>query len=267
VKIAEQGTGNRIWTSTVHPVVIDPDEVYVWLLCLNDPHATTRLYPILSAEEKQRAAQFRFDRDRDRFIVARGGLRLILGWCLDLPPYELTFAYSAYGKPALPKGLSRHDLRFNISHSGEIAVLGVANGRELGIDIEQIRHDVDMELVATRFFSAAEQAALQEVPKNRKLDSFYACWTRKEAFIKALGQGLSLPLDSFDVSLTPGLPPQILAARSEPQPWLRWSLQEINVGPGYQACLAVEGRIGKLHMWEASMEISTGNFFNLRSQR
>jgi 4'-phosphopantetheinyl transferase len=201
-----------------------------------------RLRGTLSADELQRAARFHFARDRRRFTVARGVLRDILGRYLRVPPSELEFRYSAYGKPALADVADAPWLRFNVSHSHEVALFAVTCGREVGVDIEYLGREIRGEEIAERFFSARERADLSALPAEVKHEAFFNCWTRKEAYIKAHGEGLSLPLDQFDVSLAPGEPAALLATRSDPREALRWSLQALTPGPDYVAALAVEGQ-------------------------
>jgi phosphopantetheine--protein transferase-like protein len=150
-------------------------------------------------------------------------LRDILGRYLGVPPSELGFRYSAYGKPALAAGFDGVGVRFNISHSHEMALLAVTCHREIGVDIEYLGREIRGEEIAEHFFSTHERASLRALPAAAKHEAFFNCWTRKEAYIKAHGEGLSLPLDQFDVSLAPGEPAALLATRSDPREALRWS--------------------------------------------
>jgi 4'-phosphopantetheinyl transferase len=228
-------------------------EVHVWRACLDpDASCVAQLRLTLSADESQRAARFHFPRDRRRFTVARGVLRDILGRYLGVPASELGFRYSAYGKPALADGFDATGVRFNISHSHEIALFAVTCDREIGVDIEYLGREIDGEEIAEHFFSSQECATLRALPAAAKHEAFFTCWTRKEAYIKAHGEGLSLPLDQFDVSLAPGEPAALLATRSDPREALRWSLQALPPGPGYVAALAVEGHGWQLACWHWS---------------
>src|SRR5262249_12645966 len=151
--------------------------------------------------EEQRMRRFRFDEDRRRYLLGRGLLRLLLGHYLELTPDLLRFDYTPFGRPHLAAGLAPQLLEFNVSHSGELILIAVAAGRSLGIDVEQIRADVEVKAIAARFFSPSEQEALGRLAEGQQVEAFFDCWTRKEAYIKAKGDGLSLPLDQFDVSL------------------------------------------------------------------
>jgi 4'-phosphopantetheinyl transferase len=204
---------------------------------------------VLSADEHERAERFRFRKDREHFIAARGLLRILLGRYLDLPPRQLSFSYSPYGKPQLAGVSGGAALRFNVSHSHGIALYAVALGREIGVDVEYIRREVVGESIAEHFFSAREVASLRALPAEMQPQAFFNCWTRKEAFIKAIGEGLSFPLDEFDVSLVPDEPAALLNTRNGPLEAARWSLQALPVDEGYVAALAVEGHEWRLECW------------------
>jgi 4'-phosphopantetheinyl transferase len=240
-----------LWHPPSAELSLSSAEVHVWRAAL-DPAASCveQLQRLLSADELQRAARFHFPRDRRRFIVARGVLRDILSRYLGVPPAALAFRYSAYGKPALADVEAEEGLRFNISHAHEMALFAITCGREVGVDIEYLHRTIAYEEIAERFFSAHERASLRAVPAEVKHQAFFNCWTRKEAYIKAHGEGLSLPLDQFDVSLTPGEPAALLATRGDPRDARRWSLQAVAPDPGYVAALAIEGQDWQLTCWQ-----------------
>jgi 4'-phosphopantetheinyl transferase len=242
---------NHLWLPPPAELTLSSAEIHVWRASL-DPAASCieRLQSSLSADERQRAARFHFPRDRRRFTVARGVLRDILGRYLGVPPSALAFCYSTYGKPALADVAVATGLRFNVSHSHEMALFAVARGREVGVDIEYLGREIRAEEIAERFFSAHERANLRALPAEVKHQAFFNCWTRKEAYIKAHGEGLSLPLDQFDVTLAPGEPAVLLATRSDPREALSWSLQALTPGPDYVAALAVEGQSWHLTCWQ-----------------
>jgi len=199
---------------------------------------------LLSPDERTRAARFHFEKDARRFVVARASLRSILtGYTLS-PAAGLRFADARHGKPGLID--AARDIRFNLSHSGDQALLAVALGREVGADVEAIRTDVETDKLAERFFSAAERQALRALPPERRVAAFFRCWTCKEAFLKAQGIGLSRSLGSFDVDVNPGHPARLVATRPDPSEAGRWSLHELEAPPGYAAALAVEGAITAL---------------------
>ncbi len=204
----------------------------------------------LASDEQARAERFYFNRDRDRFIAAHGVLRAILGRYLNKTPKSLSFCYGSHGKPALARESGGDAIRFNISHSDGVALYAVSRGREVGIDLELIRDGLEIEEIAGRFFSRLELATLCALPTDVRKYAFFLCWTRKEAYIKARGEGLSLPLDQFDVSLIPGEPVKLMSTRPDSGEALRWSLQELSIEPGYVAALAVEGHRRSLAYWQ-----------------
>jgi 4'-phosphopantetheinyl transferase len=229
---------------------LSADEVHVWRASLmRCEEKMVTLLRSLSEDELRRAYRFRFPRDRARFIAARGILREILGRYLHTPPERVRFGYNAYGKPELLDAEERERLCFNLSHAGRVALFAFATGRKVGVDVETLRDDVACAEVAAEFFSRREVEALTALPAHARTRAFYNCWTRKEAYIKARGMGLSLPLACFDVSLAPGEPAALLATRgTEPEAAL-WSLREIDVGATHVAAVAVEGGCRRLRRW------------------
>jgi 4'-phosphopantetheinyl transferase len=237
------------------PDLLPPgDEVHVWRSWLNLPTSQLlRLRRTLTADELSRVSRFRFQEDRDRFIAARGVLRTILGRYLGLEPGLLRFSYGPFGRPTLvaPSGFSgRRALDFNLSHSGNLALFALAQGRKVGVDLERIDANVEWEPMAVRFFSPRENAALRALPPDVRREAFFTCWTRKEAYVKAQGRGLSLPLDRFDVSVVPGEQAMLLATRDDPGEASRWVLRDLSLGSGYVAALAVEGPARELQCWD-----------------
>ena len=196
----------------------------------------------LAQVERARADRFRTAALQEHFIIARGTLRAILGRCLNLPPADVPLDYGERGKPRIA---GSHPLRFNLSHSGGWALYALSLDREIGVDLEQIGSMPDCELIARRFFSAPEIRDLLSLPPSQRNQAFYTCWTRKEAYIKACGEGLSLALDHFRVSLLPSEPP-LLDAPADPRPW---SLFDTSPEPGYAAALVAEGTAPALRAW------------------
>ena len=226
-----------------------PGAVHIWHTDLESQSVAQRLEPLLSPDELQRANRFRFVEHRRRFIIARGCLRELLGMYLGSAPCEFTFSYSPEGKPSLDVR-HRTDLHFNVSHSGEIAAFGFTLGRNIGIDVELIRRDVDVGEIPKRFFSCAEQEWMSSLQGEAKFQGFFNCWTRKEAYVKAVGKGLSLPLRDFDVSLKPGDPPKLLSTRPDPAVAGRWHMAALDFGSEYAAAVVVEGNINQLEKQE-----------------
>ncbi len=227
--------------------VLPADEVHVWKADLEPSAAQVQCFvEILSPDERARAARFHFARDRDRWTVARGQLRALLARYLGGLPDQFRFSLGPHGKPALAAPAGTH-LRFNLSHSAGLALYAVARGREVGVDVEALRPDFATDEIAERFFSPTERRALRAVPPERRCEAFFACWTRKEAYIKARGLGLAIPLDAFDVSLAPDEPAALLATRDEPGESVRWSLEALAPGPGFAGAVVAEG-----HGWRVS---------------
>lgn len=240
-----------MWSRSPGNPVLTGKEVHVWRAALDQPGARLlSLYESLSADERERATRFHFEKDRRQFIAARGLLRRILSLYLKAEPSRLQFSYTAYGKPSLTAEFGDNPLRFNVSHSGELALLAFSRGRELGVDIECIRPELADEQIAERFFSSREVAALRALPAPVQKEAFFTCWTRKEAYIKAIGEGLSLPLHSFDVSLSPTEPAALLAVRANVPEATRWTLRALEPGPDYKAALVAEGNDWELKCWQ-----------------
>jgi len=195
---------------------------------------------LLSADERERAGRFAFERDRRRYIVARARLRQLLGERLGAAPESLRFVYKPHGKPALARCPGQRDLRFNVSHCGEVAAYAFAEGREVGVDIEELRELPDADDIAMRFFSRRERGAYLRLPVRQRPQGFFNCWTRKEAFIKALGEGLSHPLESFDVSLVPGKPARLLRVGRIPASRCDWTLRSFVPGSGLVGAVALQ---------------------------
>jgi 4'-phosphopantetheinyl transferase len=226
------------------------DEVHIWRASLDQPQDHfARLTHILSPEERARADRFHFEADRKRCVLARGLLRLLLGHCLGRPADRLRFQYGESGKPSLACGL-HPPVQFNLSHSGDLVLIALSRSRALGIDIERMRMDVATKEIAARFFSAKECRDLATVTPDMRCAAFFACWTRKEAYLKARGDGLSLPLEQFDVSFLPGDEPRLIETRHDPAEVHRWTLHALDGGCGYKAALAVEGVDWKLKCWD-----------------
>ncbi|HEV7515505.1 MAG TPA: 4'-phosphopantetheinyl transferase superfamily protein [Thermoanaerobaculia bacterium] len=214
-------------------------EVQIWSIPLDPPAAEVeRLTRLLSADEHERARRFRFDVHRRRYIVGRGALRRLLGAYLGADPAGLRFGYGPRGKPELPDG---RGLGFNLSNSEDLALAGFLRDREIGVDVEYLKEMDDFESIATRFFSPSEVAALAQVPRERKKEAFFNCWTRKEAYLKAVGEGLAAPLNSFDVTLTPGEPPRMLTLEGSALRAAPWFFHHLRPAPGFIGAIAVPG--------------------------
>lgn len=235
------------------------DEVHVWRASLNSSASdAARLKLILSSDELERAEAFHFETDSRRCVVGRGYLRLLLGDILNLPANSLRFEYDEFGKPRLTPTQERL-LRFNVSHSGDLILIAITRGRVVGVDVERIRTDLDLEEVAARFFSINEYKRLALLDGPGRYEAFFTCWTRKEAYLKARGDGLSLPLDHFDVSFRPMEEARLLETRHDPAEVGRWKLLPVSVPAGYVAAVAVEGLDWKLKCRDWPPALSTAS--------
>ena len=249
-KIACMQDRDSLWSLPPEILKAARDEVHVWLLTLDQsPSYIQGLTTVLSEDEQNRANRFHFKKDHDHFIVARGTLRIILGRYLRVKPERLRFSYTYYGKPALEKEFEGESLRFNLSHSHGLALLGVTRDREIGVDIERIRPGMADEQIPERFFSDKEVGVLRGLPRQLQDEAFFNCWTRKEAYIKARGEGLSMPLALFDVTLVPGEPAALLETRGEPLESSRWALRALVTEADFAAAIAVEGNDWSLRCW------------------
>ncbi len=237
------------------PLTLPEDGVDVWRVDLEAIAADeSRWQQVLSSDELTRASRFHFVRDRQRFIAARAWLRMILAGYLRTDPNGLTFTYSEKEKPSLGPAFDGSDVSFNVSHSGGIALLAFTRRREVGVDVEQIRRDSDLEAIARRFFSTHEQSQLAALPAEERTDAFFRGWTRKEAYTKATGDGLLLPLSQFDVSLAAGGGDDaLLATRPDRAEAARWLLREVPAGAGYIGAVCARGRDWKLRDWSENL--------------
>ena len=240
----------QLWTTPPSSLSLSKDEVHVWSCSLNLSRSfISSLRSELSGDELDRAERFYFEIDQRRFIARRGLLRVILGRYLKINPRQLRFHYNEFGKAAMVPISSQQTISFNLSHSHGLALYAFGYGRKIGIDLERIRTDISYEQIAERFFSPQEAFELRNLPAIEKSEAFFNCWTRKEAYIKATGRGLSTPLSDFEVSLIPGSPARLMDAKSGLEETAGWSLRELMVGSNYVAALAVEGDDWQLKCW------------------
>lgn len=238
---------------------LSDNEVYIWRAALDvDAKEAAYLSSFLSDDERERAARFIFPRDRDHFVVARGRLRELLGRYLNCSPTSLKFQSGRYGKPFLRDATIKDSpIRFNLSHSYGLGVYVFSMNRDLGIDVEKIRPEFAGEEIAQRYFSKAEREELQKIPVELRTTSFFLCWTRKEAYVKAHGDGLQLPLDSFDVSLTPGAPETLHSADSS-----KWTIRSFTPAAEFVASICVEQPLNAVHYWNADGGIGASDANN-----
>jgi 4'-phosphopantetheinyl transferase len=221
----------------LRPATLERDAVHVWRIDVAAARSSVReLAPALGEEERERAARFVFARDRDRYVAVHGLLRRLLGRYTGTSAETVRLARERHGTPYVVG----YPVRFNLSHSGAVALVAVARDRDVGVDVEAMRPERDVVGIARHFFSPAEADAVVAAAPDDRLAAFYRCWTRKEAYLKACGLGLALRLDSFAVSVDPAHPAVLRSASGVDEPG-RWQLRDLGVGDGYAAALAVAG--------------------------
>ena len=234
------------WALAASPPSLGAGEVHAWCFDLDAACADGGAEAAgLSVDERTRAERFHFARDRVRFLRGRAALRHLLAGYAGREPHALVFAQGAHGKPALPGT----GLEFNLSHSGGCAVLAVTRGRRVGVDMERIRAERATLAVARRFFAPAEAAAVAAATPAERPLTFFRCWTRKEAYVKARGEGLSLPLDRFEVPLGPDATGALTVARDDHTETMRWGLRELVPAPHHLGAVVVEGQGWTLRAW------------------
>ncbi len=227
-------------------LAVNSSEVHLWRVDLNS-FSDKLLADVLSTDEISRADRFHFANDRKHFIVARALLRTLLAAYLGLAPRLLKLTYGEMGKPFLTaeEQSSERPISFNLAHSAGRALYAFTQGREVGVDLEFIRNITAGDDIANRFFSANESAAIQALPMEQRKEAFFNCWTRKEAYIKARGEGLSIPLDSFEVSVAPAERAGLFRNHVDEGEIERWEMHSVNFTPDYVGALVVEG-----HGWQ-----------------
>ena len=230
-------------------------EIHVWLASLDStPADYESMHDILSAEERERAARFKIAGGRERYTMGRGFLRMFLAYYTQMDPARLGFAYNPFGKPRLlEEGIdsgSNQRVHFNLSHSGGLAVYGFTRDGDLGVDIEKYRDEVLREKLADRFFSPEEAEELASLDSSHQLQGFFTCWTRKESYIKARGDGLSRSLSSFAVSLRPQDPPMLRWCHDDPQVQVRWRVWNLEVPQGYAGCAVAPAGARRCLQWD-----------------
>lgn len=229
-------------------LTLAPGEIDVWSVRLDPPaEQVERLGRCLSPDEWERANRFRFDKHRRQYVVGRGALRTLLASYLGTRPELVNFSYGPRGKPFLDP--PQNDLQFNLTNSDELALVGFVLGRELGVDVEYLRRMADCEQISERFFSESERTVLRSIPFPAKEEAFFNCWTRKEAYLKAVGEGLAAPLDSFDVTLGLDEPPRMLTLEGDPERAARWFFHHLRPAPDYVGAVAIEGGTWAVRTW------------------
>ena len=239
------------WCPPPDRLLLGVDEVHVWRAELDlDLSQMEELQQTLAPDEQVRAARLRFPKDRRHFVAARGILRNILARYLDQEPALLRFSYSPSGKPSVVSRCDAKEIHFNLSHSHGLALYAITRDRDIGIDVELIQPTVAGEPIAEQFFSRGEVTALRALPPSAQINAFFQYWTRKEAYLKAQGGGLTIPLNSFSVTLCQAAPTVGGAPSDEPRTMLGWSLRAVAPAPGYEAALAVDGDRFYIRYWD-----------------
>jgi 4'-phosphopantetheinyl transferase len=240
-----------LWPAPPVHVSLDRQSVHVWAVSLQVPDdVLNRLAKMLAPAERRRAESFHFDRDRNRFMAGRGTLRTILGYYLHAPPPTVELTVGSHGKPSLEGPLARGGLHFNLAHCEDLALLAVTRGCVVGVDLERIRAMDNTEEMAACFCSPRESAEFQFLPPGERATAFFRLWTRKEAWLKATGQGIGESLDSVEVSFRAGQAACFIRLPEESgPPASAWSLRELTPALGFVAALALPGEATEISCW------------------
>ena len=232
------------WESSPPSIQMGPGDIHLWRAWVDSPSVSLDLLErLLSKDELERADRFRLNRDHDRFVLRRGLLRKLLGEYLSADPAQLKFHYGSHGKPYLLERDDQSPLQFNLSHSSDLTVLAFSWQQELGVDIERIDFHVAEERIPEQFFSPMEVVSLRTMPLQWQTEAFFLGWTRKEAYIKATGEGLSHGLDNFAVSMRPDESARLLWVKGHDEERERWSMMNFIPGAGFAGALVVEGPV------------------------
>jgi 4'-phosphopantetheinyl transferase len=231
------------WYTQEKPHPLRDNEVHLWITPLSAPAEKLSYFKsIVSVDEKERAQRFRKISDGKRYLVARGSLRFLLASYGAGAPDRLEFTYGLFGKPSLSNESSKAALNFSVSHSEDQGLFGFARARRIGVDLEYVRPDVDALGLAKRYFSPDEFRRLRRLPASRQYEAFYCAWTRKEAYLKACGEGLSFGLERVEVNFSPAERPRIRAVSGVPNVSAAWTVKHLSPAPSYLGAVAVEGR-------------------------
>lgn len=238
-----------LWSQAPSQPSFPTGRVDLWRLRLDEPLKAGSEASVLSSDEMARASRFHFEKDQLHFTRCRSALRGLLAGYLAIPAAEIRFEYLASAKPQLAAEQNPRALQFNVSHSAGMALIAVGSEHRLGVDIEKIRSDVDTASLAERFFSLRERAGLQALPDHLRVPGFFACWTRKEAFLKATGDGFSFPLADFSVTTHPDLDPRLEDIKGNTEAGKQWFLADLSVVDGFRATVALERSYSRLETY------------------
>ncbi len=238
------------WLPPPTNIQLGPSRLHVWSFGLDHTRANTaELESLLSASEKETAHRFNIEPDRRRYIVAHGRLRQILSRYTGTAPKNITFGHGAHGKPFLSREHAGDRVHFNLSRSGAMGLCAVAYGQDVGADVEWVRPLEGMETLVRRFFSPLENADWLQLAESQKLEAFYRYWTCKEAFVKARGEGFSLPLNQFDVAFSESGSPRLARIPGEATDTTNWFLRTLIPVSGYRAAVALPGLHWQVDCW------------------
>ena len=248
-------TENTKWHHAVPGQLISSSDVHIWRMLL-DEHSShiESIKRNLSTDELLRAEKFYFEKDQNRFIMARGILRIILAGYLGMKPHEIRFEYTPFGKPQVAEKNDNESIHFNLSQSENVVLYAITLNRNIGIDVERIKDSIDVVQVANRFFSPGEINALKRCNRENLAEIFFQYWTRKEALIKAMGKGVSFPLEQIDVTLINGKtlsPIKIITSINDDSDW---HIQDLFPAAGYKAAIAVEKRDLDISYWDYKLD-------------
>jgi 4'-phosphopantetheinyl transferase len=243
-----------LWTTPPVERRLTQDVVHVWRLRFEGwASRVDECRSLLSLAERGRADRFRSEKDRIQHVLTHAVLRLLLGRYLALEPKQVRFAIGPRGKPEIAPALNAAGLRFNVSHTRGLALLAFTRGRDVGVDVETARFVTGADDIAARLFSSRESACFRALPDDQKQAAFLNCWTRREAYLKATGEGIAESPDQIEVSFAPGEPARLLSLRGDPNAAAAWHLQELVPGPEYVAALAVKGHARTVVRWDATV--------------
>jgi 4'-phosphopantetheinyl transferase len=251
------------WEPCVESPRLGADEIHLWRVGLNQPAEVYRAcFGTLTPDESERAGRFCFDRHRQQFVIARGALRSVLSQYLHRPPSQLRFVYSAFGKPEVEGEEGRGCLRFNLSHAEGVALIALIRDREVGVDVEVVREEFPGMEIAEGFFSAREVETLRSLPEEARMDAFFLYWTRKEAYIKALGEGLSHPLRQFSVSLGNGESSVLAEPEGVAPQASMWIVKGLSVGERHAAAVAFRAPVTnfRFRQWDPALLVKRTAF-------
>jgi 4'-phosphopantetheinyl transferase len=237
----------EVWQTATAELTFPSDRIDVWRVCLvHCEQSEQDLRGILTLDEVAHASRYHFEEDRRRYIRGRAALRMLLGRYLETPPADIRFQYENNGKPEIALPRDSRGLRFSVSDSCGLALIAVGSGSAIGVDIEKVRPLPDFLDIATRFFPAREVQAILALSENKRQEAFFACWTRKEAYLKATGIGLLRPLSEFSVSVDPDGPAELWEVKGDPDAVTHWSLESVRPGAGYMGALAYKGPVRRV---------------------